>query len=37
MQVENFRYDNRIPKLFLIATVFWGAVGMLAGVLAAFS
>ncbi len=36
MQVEKFRYDNRIPKLFLIATIFWGAVGMLAGLLIAF-
>lgn len=36
MEVQQFYYDNRMPKLFAIATVFWGAVGMLAGVLAAF-
>ncbi|MBS1627171.1 MAG: cytochrome-c oxidase, cbb3-type subunit I [Bacteroidetes bacterium] len=36
MQLEKFSYDNRIPKMFAIATIFWGAVGMLVGVLAAF-
>ncbi len=36
MEVQKFYYDNRIPKLFAIACVFWGAIGMLVGVLAAF-
>jgi cytochrome c oxidase cbb3-type subunit I/II len=36
MEVQKFSYDNRIPKLFAIACVFWGAVGMLVGVLIAF-
>lgn len=30
-QIENFNYDNSIVKLFAGATVFWGVVGMLAG------
>ena len=34
MQVERFYYDNRIVKLFAYATIFWGAVGMLVGLLA---
>lgn len=36
MQLERFIYDNKIPRLFAIATVFWGAVGMLLGVVIAF-
>ncbi|MFX7548804.1 cbb3-type cytochrome c oxidase subunit I, partial [Acinetobacter baumannii] len=28
--------DNKIPKMFAIATLLWGAVGMLVGVLIAF-
>lgn len=36
MELEKFSYDNRIPKLFAIATVTWGVVGMLVGVIAAF-
>ncbi|HMZ47158.1 MAG TPA: cytochrome-c oxidase, cbb3-type subunit I [Chitinophagaceae bacterium] len=36
MELEKFYYDNRIPKYFAIATMFWAVVGMLAGVLAAF-
>jgi cytochrome c oxidase cbb3-type subunit I/II len=35
MQVEKFYYDNRIVKMFAYATVLWGAVGMLVGLLAA--
>src|SRR3954470_20588893 len=35
MQVERFYYDNNIVKMFAYATMFWGAVGMLAGLLAA--
>lgn len=36
MSLERFTYDNRIPRMFAIATIFWGAVGMLLGVIAAF-
>ena len=36
MQLEKFYYDNRIVKDFAFATVLWGAVGMLVGVIAAF-
>ena len=35
MNVENFKYDNRIVRAFAIATIVWGVVGMLAGLLAA--
>lgn len=35
MQLEKFYYDNKTVKLFGYATVFWGVVGMLAGLLAA--
>jgi cytochrome c oxidase cbb3-type subunit I/II len=35
MQTEKFFYDNRIVKQFAYATILWGAVGMLAGLLAA--
>jgi cytochrome c oxidase cbb3-type subunit I/II len=35
LAVERFYYDNKIVKLFAYATIFWGAVGMLAGLLAA--
>ena len=34
-QVETFLYDNRIVRAFAIATVIWGLVGMVAGLLAA--
>ncbi len=33
MQVEKFYYDNRIVRNFAYATVIWGAVGMLVGLL----
>ena len=36
MTLEKFYYDNKLPKLFAIACIFWGAVGMLLGVIAAF-
>jgi cytochrome c oxidase cbb3-type subunit I/II len=36
MELEKFSYDNRLPKYFAIATILWGVVGMLAGVLIAF-
>ena len=35
MNVETFKYDNRIVRAFAIATVIWGIVGMLVGMLAA--
>ncbi len=35
MQVEKFYYDNKIVKMFAYASVLWGIVGMLAGLLIA--
>lgn len=35
MAVESFEYDNRIVRDFGVATLVWGVVGMLVGVLAA--
>ncbi|MCB0736983.1 MAG: cytochrome-c oxidase, cbb3-type subunit I [Bacteroidetes bacterium] len=35
-QIEKFSYDNRISRMFLYATLLWGAVGLLVGVLIAF-
>jgi cytochrome c oxidase cbb3-type subunit I/II len=34
-QMETFKYDNSIVRAFAIATVVWGLVGMVAGLLAA--
>lgn len=34
--LETFHYDNRIVKNFAIATMVWGIVGMIVGVLIAF-
>lgn len=36
MAVETFNYDNKITRNFALATIIWGAVGMLVGVLIAF-
>ena len=36
MQVEKFYYDNKTVKMFAIATVVWGIVGMLVGLIIAF-
>ncbi|MFD1316316.1 cytochrome-c oxidase, cbb3-type subunit I [Namhaeicola litoreus] len=36
MEKEQFYYDNKIVKMFLIATALWGVVGMLVGLLVAF-
>ena len=36
MEKEQFYYDNKIVRLFLIATITWGIVGMLVGLLVAF-
>lgn len=35
MQIEKFYYDNKTVKLFAYATILWGVVGMLVGLLAA--
>src|SRR5436190_10183163 len=35
MNLETFKYDNRIVRAFAIATVVWGLVGMSAGLLCA--
>ncbi|MGG9972571.1 cytochrome-c oxidase, cbb3-type subunit I [Ferruginibacter sp. SUN002] len=35
MQVEKFYYDNKIVRNFAYATVIWGAVGMLVGLIVA--
>jgi len=35
MELEKFNYDNKTVKMFAYATMFWGLVGMLAGLLAA--
>jgi cytochrome c oxidase cbb3-type subunit I/II len=35
MNVETFRYDNRIVRAFAIATIIWGLVGFAAGLLIA--
>ncbi len=36
MNVEKFSYDNQIVKQFSIATMIWGLVGMLVGLIIAF-
>ena len=33
MELEKFSYDNKIVKMFAIATILWGVVGMLVGFL----
>ena len=35
MSVETFKYDNKVVRAFAFATVIWGLVGMLVGLLAA--
>lgn len=35
MELERFEYDNKIVRKFLIATILWGTVGMLVGLLIA--
>jgi len=35
MEVQQFYYDNKIVKKFLYATLFWGIIGMLVGLLLA--
>ncbi len=36
METQQFYYDNKIVKNFLVATVFWGLIGMSVGLLLAF-
>ncbi|MGW9685186.1 cytochrome-c oxidase, cbb3-type subunit I [Flagellimonas sp. 2504JD1-5] len=36
MEIQQFRYDNKIVQKFLYATMLWGVVGMLIGLLLAF-
>lgn len=36
MEMEKFSYDNRIVRNFALATMVWGVVGMLVGLLIAF-
>ena len=36
MEVQQFHYDNKIVKNFIYATLLWGVVGMLVGLLLAF-
>ncbi|MFA5405707.1 MAG: cbb3-type cytochrome c oxidase subunit I, partial [Ignavibacteria bacterium] len=36
LTIEKFSYDNKIVKYFTIATIVWGAVGLLVGILLAF-
>ena len=35
MENQKFNYDNKIVKLFILATLVWGVVGVLVGILAA--
>ncbi len=35
MQAETFKYDNRTVRDFTVATIFWGVIGLLVGVLVA--
>ncbi|HLW13953.1 MAG TPA: cytochrome-c oxidase, cbb3-type subunit I [Flavobacteriaceae bacterium] len=36
MEVQKFYYDNKIVRNFIVATIFWGIVGMTVGLLLAF-
>ncbi len=36
LTLDEFEYDNKLVRNFALATVIWGGVGMLVGVLAAF-
>lgn len=36
MEIQQFHYDNKIVQKFLYATMLWGVVGMLVGLLLAF-
>lgn len=36
MELQKFTYDNKISRLFMNATILWGIVGMLVGLIIAF-
>ncbi len=36
MEVQKFYYDNKIVRKFIVATMFWGIIGMSIGLLLAF-
>ncbi len=36
MEIQQFKYDNKIVQKFMYATLFWGVIGMLVGLLLAF-
>ena len=36
MELQKFYYDNKIVRKFIVATMFWGVVGMSVGLLLAF-
>ena len=36
MEVQQFYYDNKIVRKFVVATLFWGIIGMSVGLLLAF-
>ncbi|MFP2996619.1 cytochrome-c oxidase, cbb3-type subunit I [Spongiivirga sp. MCCC 1A20706] len=36
MEVQQFYYDNKIVRKFIVATLFWGVIGMTVGLLLAF-
>lgn len=36
MKIEKFEYDNKIVKKFAYATILWGLIGMLVGIIVAF-
>ena len=36
MELQQFYYDNKIVRKFIVATMFWGIIGMSVGVLLAF-
>ena len=36
MEVQQFYYDNKIVRKFIVATLFWGIIGMSVGLLLAF-
>ena len=35
MENQKFYYDNKTVKLFILATIIWGVVGIIVGILAA--
>lgn len=37
MELQKFTYDNKIARWFMLATIFWGIVGMLVGIFIALA